>query len=136
MTDDDLLTAIILIGIFVIYVVGLLLTILRMILLWLGYRFGIGLVVGLRFPPVRVVHIPRTRPPYLLIILIVFLLSIAWPWALVFIVRILSQVFEWDTTALSGNRLWYVITGVPPAAGVLWLLNVTYRKIERGGPRP
>lgn len=139
--SDDVLNAIVLIGVFLTYVVGLLLVVWRLFLLYIGYRAGLGIIVQrprlnpndrLRsLLPLRVIKVPRTKPPLLLLILIIFIGSIAWPWVLLFGVRVLSQVFGWDTSALSGNTFWYLVTGVPPDLGVLLLLWITYRVIER-----
>lgn len=127
--------AFVLLAVFLAYMVGLLLTAWRLIWLYVGYKLGFGINVGRPFPFARVVRIERAEPPLLLLVLVVFILSIAWPWVLLFGVRVGQQVFGWDTGALSGNTLWYLITGAPPAAGVLWFTWITYRRIGRAKTR-
>lgn len=121
------LNDILLLQIFLTYVIGLVLTAWKLVWLYLGYKLGIGISLGRR----RMLRVEKTKPPFLLLVVVVFICSIAWPWVLLFGVRVGSQVFGWDTTALSGNTAWYLVTGEPAALGVAWFTWVTYRRIER-----
>lgn len=131
---DEALNALVLLVLLLTYIVGLLASAWKLVWLYAGYKLGIGYNLSRRPPFVRRVRVERTKPPFLLLVVIVFVASLAWPWVLVFGVRVLNQVFGMDTAFLSGNLWWYLLTGVPPDLGVLWFVWVTYRVIERQRP--